>query len=236
MRFLRDKNMILPNRLYEIAKNINNSQNLVDIGTDHGYIPIYCVKNNLAKFAVASDVKIGPVKIAQKNIKKYQLEDKIKTLLSNGFENIEKNSFDTAVIAGMGGLLINEILTVGYDKISNSAAVILQPMIAVCEVRRYLCENGFVITKECLAKEEDKIYNIIVCKKGKEQLSEFDIYVGKRLFEDKAPLFKEHMDNKIYTVTKIIDGLKKTKNCEDEILLRQKELSYYVKARNEFDD
>lgn len=226
--------MILTQRLYTIAENINDAECLVDIGTDHGYIPIYCVQNNRVKRAIASDVKMGPVKIADKNIRKYHLEEKISTCLSNGFENIEKNSFDTAVIAGMGGLLINEILQKGNDKISDNTTLILQPMIAVCEVRRYLSENGFTITKECLAKEEDKIYNIIVCKKGNDKLSEFDIYVGKRLFEDKEPLFLQHMDNKIYTVTKIINGLKKSKRCDDEIVQREKELSYYIKARNEF--
>jgi len=139
-----------------------------------------------------------------------------------------------AVIAGMGGLLINEILDKGKDKISSDATLILQPMLAVNEVRKYLCENGFVITKECLAKEEDKIYNILVCKKGNEVLSEFDIYVGKRLFLDKDELFLKYMDNKIYTVTKIINGLKKSKNLSCEIEKREKELSYYIKARDEF--
>lgn len=226
--------MILPQRLLSIAQNINNVENLVDIGTDHAYIPIYCVKTQRAKNAVASDVKEGPVKIASKNIKKYGLEDKILPLISNGFENVEKNSFDMAVIAGMGGLLINEILDKGKDKISSDATLILQPMLAVNEVRKYLCENGFVITKECLAKEEDKIYNILICKKGNEVLSEFDIYVGKRLFLDKDELFLKYMDNKIYTVTKIINGLKKSKNLSCEIAKREKELSYYIKARDEF--
>lgn len=227
--------MILPQRLLSIAQNINNVKNLVDIGTDHAYIPIYCVKTQRAENAVASDVKEGPVKIATQNIKKYGLENKISTLISNGFDNVEKNSFDMAVIAGMGGLLINDILEKGKDKISYDATIILQPMLAVCEVRRYLSENGFVITKECLAKEEDKIYNILVCTKGNEALSEFDIYVGKRLFLDKDELFLKYMDNKIYTVTKIINGLKKSTDCDDEIEKRETELSYYIKARDEFD-
>lgn len=226
--------MILTERLKKVAEYVKNAECLADIGTDHGYIPIFCVLNNSAKSAVASDVNEGPLKSAEKNIEKYNLSGKISTRLSNGFENFEKGSFDTAVIAGMGGLLINEIIEKGRDKFSADTRIIIQPMIAQSEVRRYLSENGFVIEDESLAREENKIYNIFLCKKGEEKLSEFDIFVGKRLFEKKDPLFAQHMENKIFTLTKIVNGLKMAENGGDELVKREKELGYYIKARNEF--
>lgn len=226
--------MILTERLRKVAEYVNNSDCLADIGTDHGYVPIFCVTQGRAKTAVASDISIGPLNIAQKNIEKYLLSDKISTRISNGFENFEKGSFDTAVIAGMGGLLINEILENGKRKFSDKTHIILQPMIAQSEVRRYLSNNGFIIEKENLAKEGNKIYNIFLCKKGVERLSEFDIYVGKRLLEDKNPLFLKYIDGKIRTLEKIINGLKKAENSAYELDMRKKELGYYLKARNEF--
>ena len=223
--------MILTERLKKVAEYVDNSYCLADIGTDHGYVPIFCVKNGRAKCAVASDVNEGPILSAKKNIEKYGLCKKIETRLSNGFENFEKNSFDTAVIAGMGGLLINEIIENGKACFPDSVRLIIQPMIAQSEVRRYLSQNGFVIEDECLAKEDGKIYNIFSCVKGEEKLSEFDIFVGKRLFEKGGNLFFEHMDRKIYTLEKIVSGLKKSKNVSDYLLRRETELGYYIKAR-----
>lgn len=227
--------MILTERLKKVAEYVKNSRCLADIGTDHGYVPIFCVKNGTAKTAVASDVNTGPLKSAEKNIEKYGLSEKISVRLSNGFENFENGEFDTAVIAGMGGLLINEIVEKGKDKFSDETRLIIQPMIAQSEVRRYLSENGFVIEDESLAREDNKIYNIFLCRKGFEKLSEFDIFVGKRLFEKKGELFKRHMDGKIFTLTKIVEGLKNAENSADELERREAELGYYLKARNECD-
>ena len=227
--------MILTERLKKVAEYVKNSRCLADIGTDHGYVPIFCVKNGTAKTAVASDVNTGPLKSAEKNIEKYGLSEKISVRLSNGFENFENGEFDTAVIAGMGGLLINEIVEKGKNKFSDETRLIIQPMIAQSEVRRYLSENGFVIEDESLACEGNKIYNIFLCRKGFEKLSEFDVFVGKRIFEKKGELFKRHMDGKIFTLTKIVEGLKKAGNGADELEKREAELGYYLKARNECD-
>ncbi len=227
--------MILTERLKKVAEYVNNARCLADIGTDHGYVPIFCVQNGTAKTAVASDVNTGPLKSAEKNIEKYGLSEKISVRLSNGFENFENGEFDTAVIAGMGGLLINEIVEKGKNKFSNETRLIIQPMIAQSEVRRYLSENGFVIEDESLAREGNKIYNVFLCRKGFEKLSEFDVFVGKRLFEKKDELFKRHMDGKIFTLTKIVEGLKKAGNGAEELEKREAELGYYLKARNECD-
>lgn len=61
--------MILTERLKKVAEYVKNSRCLADIGTDHGYVPIFCVKNGTAKTAVASDVNTGPLKSAEKTLK-----------------------------------------------------------------------------------------------------------------------------------------------------------------------
>ncbi len=223
--------MKLTNRLMTVASLIKKCNTLVDIGTDHAYIPIYCVENNICNKAIACDINQGPLDIADKNIKNYNLSDKISTRLSNGFENYIKSEAQCIVIAGMGGLLINDIIKAGLDKIDDNTTLVLQPMIAVFEVREFLVNNGFCIVDEKLAKEENKIYNIIKCKLGNENISEYELYVGKKLIENKDPLLKEYMDKKIYTINKVIEGLKKTKNKADELKKNELILSYYKKAR-----
>lgn len=223
--------MKLTNRLASVASLIDECDTLVDIGTDHAYIPIFCVENDLCKKAIACDINQGPLDIAEKNIKNYGLSEKISTRLSNGFENYVKSEAQCIVIAGMGGLLINEIIKAGFEKISDDTVLILQPMIAVYEVREFLFDNGFCILDEKLAKEENKIYNIIKCKKGNDKYSEYEKYVGKKLIENKDPLLREHMNKKIYTINKVILGLKKTQNKDDELKKNEMILSYYEKAR-----
>ena len=223
--------MKLTNRLMTVASLIEKCNTLVDIGTDHAYIPIYCVENNICNKAIACDINQGPLDIADKNIKNYNLSDKISTRLSNGLENYVKSEAQFIVIAGMGGLLINDIIKAGLDKIDNNTTLVLQPMIAVFEVREFLVNNGFCIVDEMLAKEENKIYNVIKCKRGHENLSEYELHVGKKLIENKDPLLKEYMDKKIYTISKVIEGLKKTKNKADELKKNELILSYYKKAR-----
>ena len=222
--------MRLTNRLMTVASCVDKCDTLVDIGTDHAYIPIYCLENNICNRAIACDINQGPLDIADKNIKNYGLKDRIITRRSNGLENYVKGEAENIIIAGMGGLLINEILISGIDKITDDTMLVLQPMIAVYEVRKFLCDNNFIIVDEKLAKEENKIYNIIKCKKGYECLSEYEMYVGKKLLENNDKLLKEHMEKKIYTISKVICGLEKSFDKEDEILQNKKILSYYKSA------
>ena len=89
---------------------------IADIGTDHAYIPIYLVKNDLAEYVIAGDVRQGPVDIAKANVEKHKLSDKIEVRLGSGLSVIEKGEVDTVIIAGMGGQLISEILSADTEK------------------------------------------------------------------------------------------------------------------------
>ena len=130
----------LSERLQKIADCIS-TETLADIGTDHGYIPIYCVKNGRCTRAIASDINKDPLKAACDNITENGLSEKIETRLSNGLEGLLPNEADTIVIAGMGGFLIRDILINGADKIGDNTVLILQPMVAASELREYLCKK-----------------------------------------------------------------------------------------------
>ena len=109
--------MKLPNRLQCIADMITNCTNLADIGTDHAFLPIYLLSENKIEFAVAADINAGPLAIARQNVKSHGKLNQVRLCLSDGFENIEENEVDTAVIAGMGGETIAKILEVNIEKL-----------------------------------------------------------------------------------------------------------------------
>ena len=97
-------------RLMSAAGFVSCGATVVDVGTDHAYIPIWLVKNGVCPGAVAMDINQGPILRAEENIRKFGLETKIRTKLSDGLAALEPNEADTVVIAGMGGILINQIL------------------------------------------------------------------------------------------------------------------------------
>ena len=189
-------------RLYAIASMVPQGAFFADVGTDHAYLPIYLAENNLIFHAVAADINRGPLLRAKGNIKKYNLEEKIDTCLSDGFEELDGNSFDTASIAGMGGILIARIL----EKAPRGKLYILQPMRDAHFLRAYLSSNGFELVDEKLAEEGNKNYTVIAVRDGKEVLSEKELYLGKLLKKD--PLFEKFRTRLSNKYKKKYEGLK----------------------------
>lgn len=210
-----DINKFMTPRLYAVSSFIKKGSNVCDVGTDHAYIPIWLVKNNISDFCIAMDINEGPILRADQNIKKFGLESKIKTRLSDGLKELCENECDTVIIAGMGGILINRILQDAKFLQKSIRHYVLQPMTAAEETRRFLEQNGFLITDEKLAKEDNKIYNIISAVHGDMKIeNEIDYYVGKKLVENKDVLLKEFLDGKIYELDKAINSMKNTENIE----------------------
>ena len=220
--------MILTNRLQLIYDIIPKCNTIADIGTDHGYIPIFCVLNGIAKNALAMDVNKGPLERAKINIEKYNVSDKVHTRLSNGLEGLACGEADVIVIAGMGGPLIAEILEKGKNVITDDTTLIIQPMIAPKELREYLYGSGFEITEEYVCREQDKFYNIFKVKKGEFEPTQRDLFIGRNLKKNSPEVFNEYVEYKIKVAQKILQGLKKsTADKSREIALMETELEIY---------
>lgn len=218
--------MKLTPRLQCVANCVKKCSLLADIGTDHAYIPIYTVQKGIADKAIASDIVKGPLKIAADNIKAHNLEDKITTSMANGLDSAE--DADVTVIAGMGGKLICTILSDNIEIAKKSDYMVLQPMTCSYELRKYLHSNGFEITDERLAKEENKIYNIMVVKEGNEKFEdEFYYYIGKKLFEKHDPLLSEYIRMRAEVIKKQYVGMKSSENRDLHQKAEKLEKLYY---------
>ena len=200
-------------RLQCVADCIEKCHTLADIGTDHAYIPIYAIQNNIAANAIASDVVKGPLQIATDNISYYGLSDKIIPCLADGLASA--SDADTIVIAGMGGKLICTILSENMEIAKKAEYLIIQPMTCSYELRKFLHTNGFKIVNEKLAKEEDKIYNVMVVKKGEEAFDDdFHYHIGIKLFENNDPLLAEYIRLRAKVIKKQISGVSKSNKTE----------------------
>ena len=169
----------LTQRLSACASLVNEGASLIDIGTDHGYLPIWLLKSGKIGKAIAADIGEGPLLSAKTNAKKYEAD--LECILSDGFKNINGDSFDTAVIAGMGGELISKILSEAPFEIDESKTFILQPMTAAKELREYLHKEGYSILTESTLKDMGKIYSVMKVQKlnKNEACDETYFYMGK---------------------------------------------------------
>lgn len=212
----RIRELHLSPRLEKIAELIPSAESLADIGTDHAYIPICACLSNKVKHAVASDIKLGPIARAADNIKHFDLGNRIILRIGPGLQTIAPGEADIIVIAGMGGILISEILKTANEVTSSAKLLILQPMTAATELRDYLAENEFTCLNEHIAAEEDKFYNIIpVIPGGKTSYTPSERILGKGVQETSAQYFEAYRKRLVQKFEKRINGLKASKLPEN---------------------
>lgn len=166
-------------RLKTIASLVPVGARVCDIGTDHGYLPIYLKQNNIASRVIACDINQKPLENARKNIEQSNIKD-IELRLCNGLSGINPYEIDTIIIAGLGGEVIANILSL-CDWIKDEKYILLlQPTTSADALRRFLAKNGFEAVDEPAVCENQKLYSVMKIKyTGKEQnLPEHYYYIG----------------------------------------------------------
>lgn len=205
-------------RLRMIADLVPPCESLCDIGTDHAYVAIYLAKKGIAKKIIAADIKQGPLLQAEKNIAAFKVTDTIETRLSDGFSAIEENEAQCCIIAGMGGETIAEIL----EKEKGCTYFVLQMQTAHKHLREYLSSHGYVIVKESVCREGNKMYTAMLVKRGKSKsFSQTELEIGPCLIADRPPLFYDYVRYRLYEIESILSklhgsssGAGRRKQCE----------------------
>ena len=150
-------------RLKCVAGLVNKGARVADIGTDHAYLPIYLVQNEISNKVYACDVRKEPLRRAKLHIDEYGLSDKITTQLCDGLKGINKGDVDTVTICGMGGKLMKNILKAGIDKLGDNTQLVLSAQSELRDFRAYLLEAGIDIKSEHMLLEDGKYYFIFDC-------------------------------------------------------------------------
>lgn len=204
--------MELSKRLKFIADKIDKCESIIDVGTDHGYIPIYAVKNNLCSKAIASDINKDPVKKAKLNASLEGVGKKVDVRLGGGLETVSVNEVDGVIIAGMGGNLIRDILENDMEKVEKYKFLILQPAQNPEVLREYLYNNNYEILTEDLCFDEGIFYELFKIRRGKEKdmdnVNEYSYEFSPILIKDKHPLMFDYLENKEEKYRKILGFIK----------------------------
>lgn len=225
--------MELSKRLVWIINNIDKADVVMDVGTDHGYIPIYLVKNNIAQKVIASDINKEPLKKAKINASLEGVLDKIDLRLGGGLHPLKENEAEVVLIAGMGGNLIRDILEKDLNKVKKLKYLVLQPAQNPEILREYLYENNYEIIDEDICLDEKKYYEIfkIRYKKNDSEAFENIFYeISPIMLKKKLPLLKSYIEEKIEKNRKVIDFIKDT---TEHAMVRKEEL---IKKNNRLEE
>ena len=203
-------------RLAAVAAYVEKGSVLADIGTDHAYLPAYLMEKGIISRAFACDIHEGPLNNAKTTVKEAGVSG-VEFVLSNGLQGLEtqKEAFDTVVMAGMGGEMMRDILNAAPWCHNEYYSFILQPMTRANVLRAFLYAHGFEILHESIAKEKDKLYNIMkvrFCSKSV-ILTDAQSLIGKTTDSE---YFEEYRTRELSALKKKYESLKYSKHYQPE--------------------
>ncbi|MCL2416056.1 MAG: class I SAM-dependent methyltransferase [Defluviitaleaceae bacterium] len=214
--------MEISERLSAIAGTVRYGT-MVDIGTDHAYLPIALCKMHKINSALATDINKSPILRAKANIEKNGLSEQIKTQLCAGLEGVTPAEYESCVIAGMGGMEIIKILRNSLDVAYGFRQLVFSPQRDIRALRIFLYENDFYISNEIMLKDSGKFYNILDCGIGREcaKYTEEEYIFGRYLIENHCKVLAEYIEIEIMKTQHNMEFLN-TKHS------RYKELNQYL--------
>lgn len=152
------KEVELSARLKALADMVTPGNRVCDVGCDHGFLSIYLVSRKISPGVLAMDVRPGPLSRAREHVAEFGLEDYIETRLSDGLTNMEAGEAGALVCAGMGGRLMQRILSREREKTESFKELILQPQSEIRAFREFLRSRGYRTVDENMIEEEGKFY------------------------------------------------------------------------------
>lgn len=182
----------ISNRLKLLGDITPDNSSIVDIGCDHAILDIYLseVKNNIK--IIASDINKNALNMAIKNINKYGKTNIIKTVLSDGLNNIDTKDVDVIIISGLGTSTITNILN--NSKIKNINTIILQSNNHLETLRREVTKLGFYIEEEYIIKDNNIYYVIIKFQRGEKTYTNLEYKYGPVLLKERPSTFIEYLN------------------------------------------
>ena len=215
--------MELSKRLQAVADLVSEGLVVADVGTDHGYIPIYLIETEYSSKAFAMDVNKGPLLRAKEHIAEHGLEACIETRLSDGVRALQKGECECVVVAGMGGALTIKIMEEGKDIFRSLKEFVLQPQSELQKVRAYLYQNAYSVVEENMVLDDGKFYPMFRVINGQSQeYDAIELCYGKLLLEQKNTVLKTFLEKEKAVKELILSNLEQS--FGEHIETRKKEI------------
>ena len=196
-------------RLERILSYIQDGTGVIDVGTDHGYLPAALAAQGYSGNILAADIRSGPLNSAIRTAEAAAVSDRIDFLLCDGLDKCPPEAVDTIVIAGMGGDTICGILDRAEWCMDRRYHLILQPMTRAEVLRYWLIYNEFEIIMEDLIDDSGEIYPLFTARfGGSTKLSDAELYTGSYGMIRENPLFREFLHRQITRFERAAKGLR----------------------------
>lgn len=223
---MRTKKQNLSARMKAVVNFVTPGNSVCDVGCDHGYISIYLVQEGIAPHVLAMDIHSGPLERAREHVTEVMLQNYISLRLSDGLTQYQLGEAQTLICAGMGGPLMQKILTREPDKTADFKELILQPQSEVAEFRHFLRDFGYAIIAEDMVFEDGKFYPVIKAQQGKWETTqpELEDRYGPLLLRQQHPTLIQYLEKEWETTLELLAELEKTELTQ-RTARRQIELS-----------
>ena len=215
--------MELSKRLQAVADLISDNRVVADVGTDHGYIPIYLIETGKCQRVFAMDVNEGPLLRAKEHIEEHGLAEQIQTRQSDGVQKLQVGECDCVVVAGMGGALTVKILEEGKEVFRHLKEFVLQPQSELSKVRAYLNSHEYCVVAEDMICEDGKYYPIMKVICGREEAyNAIELRYGRLLLHNSNEILKEFLEKEQKIKKMILQNLER--ETGNHIEIRKEEL------------
>lgn len=214
-------------RLNTIAEEIEKGETMADIGTDHGFLPIYLWEAGLCPKVIMTDISRGSLSKADENCRSLHPETEFDLRLGSGLEVLSWGEVDSVVIAGMGGILMTEILGADVQKAWSFRKLILQPRNRIGQLRWWLYNNGFSISGEKLVREGKFICEVLtvvpkeMAVAGDLGPDDIEYEFPHKLIDFKNELTEEYLEKKLNLERLILGSMSEGRQEEPAKLRRQ---------------
>ena len=223
----------LSNRLKKIAELVDFGARVIDVGTDHGYVPNFLCEKKISRDIIATDISKNSLEKSIELTREMDNEKYIRNILANG---IVKENRDNIIIAGLGGIQIAEIILNSIEISKSAKKLILQPMQKTNILRRELNNMGFEIIDEEIIFEDDRYFEIILARYSGQikKLEEVDFYFSKSLMEKKDKVYLDFLRERQRELEKILSNIN---NDSDRTKKRSGELkSLLIRTKEAIDE
>lgn len=217
--------MHIGRRLETLGRLVPEGSVLVDVGTDHAYLPVWLIEQGRIKKAVAGDIAAGPCQAARSTIAQHGLQKEIEVRMGSGLSVVEPGEAGCITIAGMGASTMIAILEADLAVAEAAEVLILQPMAGAASLRKWLCLHGWELTDEELVDDEPHFYEIMVARRGiSKKYSEAEYAVGPVLLTKGHELLGKQLGRQLIATHQLLENMGRSE--------RAKESSRYHELQN----
>jgi len=218
----------LSERLCAVARGLPKNGVICDVGSDHGALPLFLLREGLCSRVIVTDLNEAPLFRAKIALEKAGLSERSEFVLTDGIADILPMHPNAFVIAGMGGDTIAGILSRGLSGLEKGTVFALQPMTKEERLRAFLYENGFFIEDEIAVLENGKVFLVLFVRYDA-VLRNHDVvmdHFGEYLLNKDDEQSRAYIAKVIGKMKKRLNGLRcNSERNNDEIALINKILS-----------